>query len=202
MSDKSIWQGFGDLLGCKGGGKALTTVEQRCPECHNALDPRGAKCPYCEAARNASKQSTRLAPEPPVQPASPPTRGATQIDLDEMPAMSAVSSGAAVMAAEPGTGSSVRRNTVVEPVSEGSLGVERRVGGGRRITGIVTTFKWSRLGQLYVVRRRVPGQRGDQGGHHTVFKFQKIVAAAGPTHEPAREQHQGWRLADNEEPVA
>ena len=35
----------------------------------------------------------------------------------------------------------------------------------------------------------------------TVFKFQKIVAAAGPTHEPAREQHQGWGLGDNEEPI-
>ena len=275
MSDKSIWQGFGDLLGRKGGGKALTTVEQRCPECHNALDPRWTKCPYCEAAKNASRQSTRLGPDPAAQPApqaTQATRGPTLVDMGGMdtvaPSASAspVNAAAATMAPEPGSPGGGRRHTVVEPVSDGSLGVERHVGGGRRITGIVTTFTWSRLGQLYVVRDGrnyagsgvvsadnnapceilVPEDRTMSSAHFlilcqsgkyiisdnfstngtflngdqidtrgielpdnavikagaTVFKFQKIVAAAGPTHEPAREQHQGWKPGDNEEPVA
>jgi hypothetical protein len=269
MSEKSIWQGFGNLIGRKGsrsGAKALTTVEQRCPECLNALDPRWSKCPYCEAAKNAGNQSTRLAQEP-ASPAPPPqsqsqrpSRGPTQVD------MGAVNPGNAAMAAEPGAGGSGRRHTVVEPVSEGALGVERHVGGGRRLTGIVTTFTWSRLGQLYPVRdgRNFAGSgvvSSDnnipceilvsedrtmssahflilcQGGKYivsdnfstngtfvdgeqidtrgvdlpdnavikagaTVFRFQKIVPVSGATQGPTRDEQQGWRPGDNEDPVA
>ena len=45
MSDKSIWQGVGEAIGGLIAGKtkpkALTTIEQRCPVCANALDQIG-----------------------------------------------------------------------------------------------------------------------------------------------------------------
>ena len=162
MSDKPIWQGIAGFLGRKGSRSSgkLTTVEQRCPVCQNALDPRWTKCPYCEAAKNAGTQTSRVAPEPATRAApaaaasqaATSSRPATRVDMGE--ATNAVDAGASqqAMAPEPGAGGGGRRHTIVEPVAEGSLGVERHVGGGRRITGIVTTFTWSRVGQLYIVR--------------------------------------------------
>lgn len=190
MGDKSIWQGIGDIIGgngSKGRAKALATVEQRCPQCLNALDPRWTKCPYCEAARNAGNQSARVAPAPAMvmesKPADAPSRRVTQVDMDapasETRTASAaptgnggaddggVGEGGGDGGGGAGTGGSTggvgggggggggggRRRTIVEPVAEGGVGVERPVnGGGRRLTGIVTTFTWSRLGQLHPIR--------------------------------------------------
>lgn len=147
MSEKSIWQGFGDLMGGIVGGKTkpktLTTIEQRCPVCSNALDPRWTKCPYCEAAKNASAKSSRVVAEPP-QAAS---RDRTRVDV---PAASQQPAGADVSMAA--VGGAARGRTIVESPSGGALGVDRHAGGGRRLTGIVTTFTWSSLGELYKVR--------------------------------------------------
>jgi len=149
VSDKSIWQGIGNLMGGlvggKSGSKAMTTIEQRCEVCLNALDPRWTKCPYCEAAKNASARSSRAIPEPPARPEAGGTRRQTQVDQG---AGAAQAGQAASDMAAAGGGSS-RRHTQVD--SSPGAGGERHVGGGRRLVGIVTTFTWSRVGQLFKV---------------------------------------------------
>lgn len=145
-----MWQGFGNLIGArkgpKPGSKPLTTIEQRCPVCRNALDPRWSKCPYCEAAKNAGNKSSRVVPEP-AKAVEPAPRAATLVDGGAF--AQPVGPDPMSMAAAAGSG---RRHTIVDPAPGGALGVERHAGGGRRLTGIVTSFTWSRLGQLFEVR--------------------------------------------------
>lgn len=147
MSDKSIWQGVGEAIGGLIAGKtkpkALTTIEQRCPVCANALDPRWTECPYCKAAKNASARSSRVVPEPPKASG----RDRTRVDVQPAPPQAGAAD--VSMAA---AGGAARGRTIVESPSGGALGVERHAGGGRRLTGIVTSFTWSRLGQLFEVR--------------------------------------------------
>jgi hypothetical protein len=165
-----LWQDVNDLLGLGGaraGAKPLPTVERRCPECLNALDPRWTKCPYCEAARNAGMPSTRIvAPEAPAPAPAPAaatvSRRPTRVDVDGADGGDAgPGAGPHAVGAPTGTGGGGRRPTRVEPLETdepfapdpGRAGAaSRQAGGGRRLTGIVTTFTWSRLGRLYEVR--------------------------------------------------
>jgi hypothetical protein len=160
-----MWQGVGEFLGlggAKGGAKALPTVERRCPQCLNALDPRWTKCPYCEAARNANMPSTRIvapgeeAQEGMVPAAAMASRRPTRVDVDDGEAGPDAGPGASGASAVSEGGG--RRPTRVEPLAPDEPAAVRAgtsarpSGGGRRLTGIVTTFTWSRLGRLYEVR--------------------------------------------------
>lgn len=140
MSERSILKGIGEaILGLKGskpGVQPMTTIEHRCPECRNALDPSWKLCPYCEAKKKAGDKTSRM----PSAAASPPaaaSRTSTRIDAP----------GPAVAASGPAG----RGHTMVDSSPAGS-GVARAGGGGRKLTGIVTSFTWSRLGQLFEVR--------------------------------------------------
>lgn len=146
MAEKSILQ---QLVSGLRGSKPLTTVEQRCPAGLHLVDPKWTKCPYCDAEKNASERSSPVAAEP----AKPPsvTRRATQVDNGQAsprPDPRAMASAGAPPPGAPGA----RSNTIVDPLPSSNAGGERHVGGGRRLTGILTTFTWSRLGELYTVR--------------------------------------------------
>jgi hypothetical protein len=148
MSERSILKGIGEaLLGRKGprtGTPPLTTIEHRCPECQNALDPSWTQCPYCEARKKAGDKTAR----PPesvakVPPSASSSRRATRADEP------------AAVAAAPDAGASVppgRGHTVVDAQPGGPPGAARAGGGGRKLTGVVTSFTWTRLGQLFEVR--------------------------------------------------
>ena len=93
MSEKSLWQGLGDLVGLgKPSAKPLATSARRCEAGHPmAVD--WLKCPYCEAARTAGVR-TRVNPiedahlEPPnPNAASPrPAGRTTRINQPDAPA--------------------------------------------------------------------------------------------------------------------
>jgi hypothetical protein len=190
MSDKSSWQGLGNLVsGLVGGGKTakpLPTSTRRCDAGHPmAMD--WTECPYCKAAQNSSVQSMRGDDPGQTRFSAPPgghtataMQGSTRIS---QPESSGFTSGPEPMrggnpSSEPRrtmvlgessvsngfTGSgrnaspdsdahSGRRSTIVRDPSEPSSDeIQRRRMGGRRMTGIVVTFSWSQLGQLFVVR--------------------------------------------------
>lgn len=145
MNERSILKGLGEaLLGLKGskpGSPPLTTIEHRCPVCRNALDPSWSQCPYCEAKKKAGDKTSRVPPEAATS-AAPDSRRATRVDP---PSASAPAPAGAAEA--PGRG-----HTKVDSRPVGSAAAARAGGGGRRLTGIVTSFTWSRLGQLFEVR--------------------------------------------------
>lgn len=76
MSDKSLWQGLGNLMGLgKPSAKPLATSTRRCEAGHPmAVD--WLKCPYCEAARTAGVR-TRVNPieDAYPEPANPTSAG-------------------------------------------------------------------------------------------------------------------------------
>jgi hypothetical protein len=111
--------------------------------------------------------STRIvAPDLPVPApaaaAATPSRRPTRVDVDGADdGDTGPDAGARAAGATPVTGGGGRRPTRVEPPAAdepfapdaGRAGAaSRQAGGGRRLTGIVTTFTWSRLGRLYEVR--------------------------------------------------
>lgn len=153
MSEKSKWRGFGQLLGSvKPGSKTMTTVEQVCAAGLHQVDSQWTKCPYCEADKKKGERSSRVVPDPPpprAAAAAPPSRRSTLIDE---PAQAAGDAAAPLppqqSAADVSPGS--RRHTKVDSGPVGSP--ERAVGGGRRIVGVLSTFTWTRLGELYPVR--------------------------------------------------
>jgi hypothetical protein len=143
MNERSILKGIGEALlgglkGSKAGAQPLTTMEHRCQQCHNALDPSWTQCPYCEAKKKAGDKTRRMEPEPVVAAAD--SRRATRIDTPVAAAPAPAAAGAAG-----------RGHTQLDSRPVGSPGAAR-AGGGRRLTGIVTTFTWSHLGQLFEVR--------------------------------------------------
>lgn len=146
MNERSILKGIGDAIlgrkGSKSGSPPLTTIEHRCPECQNALDPSWTQCPYCEAKKKAGDK-TRVPSNAPVAAVGAPGRRATRADTP-----ASVAPAAAAAAPAP----SARGHTMVDSQPVGSPGAARAGGGGRRLTGVVTTFTWSRLGQLFEVR--------------------------------------------------
>lgn len=146
MNERSILKDFGNALlgrkGSKSGSQPLTTVEHRCPECQNALDPSWTQCPYCEAKRKAGDKTSRAPSVAAAAAAAPPTRRSTRADTPASPA--------AAPAATAAPAPSSRSHTMVDSQPIGS-GTARSGGGGRRLTGVVTSFTWSRLGQLFKV---------------------------------------------------
>ena len=83
MSEKSVWQGLGNLVGGWGKSapaKPLPTSARRCEAGHPmAVD--WVKCPYCEAERNAG-QKTRMSDDavPPSQAARTGGPGTTRLN--------------------------------------------------------------------------------------------------------------------------
>lgn len=154
MNDKSAWPGFGNLLGGLKGGKpaskGLTTVEQRCAAGLHAIDPSWTHCSYCEAIAKAGERSNRgVPPSPP--PAAPPVaatgRRPTLVDDDDGPA---------VPPAGPGYGSGggaspQRGRTMVDTSSTEGPAPGHQARSGLRLTGVLSTFTWSRLGQLFEI---------------------------------------------------
>lgn len=198
MSDKSVWQGIGNLVGGWGkpsSAKPLATSTRRCEAGHPmAMD--WVKCPYCEAARNAgertrindaSSSAEDLHTDMPPRHAAGATRINTSADggptTDERgerlppagrretridgPTGFAGTAAAGTddsddsdddgagstyqdRPAAGGAGSPRGATRVLETLSPGAKQGQRR-GGGRRLTGIVVTFTWSPLGQLFEV---------------------------------------------------
>jgi len=146
MAEKSILQ---QLVSGLRGSKPLTTVEQRCPAGLHLVDPKWTKCPYCDAEKNASERSSPVAPEP-VKPLTSASRRATQVDNGQPPGAE-VRPMSAAGSSPPGT-PGARSHTIVDSLPSSTPSGERHVGGGRRLKGILTTFTWSRLGELYTIR--------------------------------------------------
>ena len=154
MTERSILKGIGDALrgglkGSKPGTQPLTTIEHRCPVCRNALDPSWTQCPYCEAKKKAGNQTERAAADATPDKRANGRRG-TQHESD---GPAAVLLAAAPLPAAPASAASAnpRGGTLVDASPVGSPSAARAGGGGRRLTGIVTTFTWSRLGELFKV---------------------------------------------------
>lgn len=196
MSDKSVWQGIGSLVGGWGKSspaKPLATSTRRCEAGHPmAMD--WVKCPYCEAARNAGERTrindaTSAGDDAATAMPQRHAAGATRINLadddgpttDERgerltlagrretridPSADFVGTAAADSdesdddddssragpgrSAAGGAASARGATRVLEALSPGAKQAQRR-GGGRRLTGIVVTFTWSPLGQLFEV---------------------------------------------------
>lgn len=152
MNERSILKGIGDVLlgglkGSKPGTQPLTTIEHRCPVCKNALDPSWTQCPYCEAKKKASGPTSRPPAEAPAAQQS--ARRGTRLEAEGSAAPAASSS--AAPAAPAHAQASARSHTQVDTRPVGAAAAARAGGGGRRLTGIVTTFTWSRLGELFKV---------------------------------------------------
>jgi len=175
MSEKSGW--LGSIIGGrKQTAKPLATSAKRCPAGHPmAMDWQS--CPYCDAAKNAADR-TRVtgAGTSAWSPNAPPRPGPTRINDAEAPAPSAMPGartsgrretvidnagaappqGPAAMGAPPpmaAGGPSSRRHTSVMDTDDIAQAARRQPqGGGRSLTGIVYTFSWSKLGQLFEVR--------------------------------------------------
>lgn len=146
----------------KGSGK-LQTETRQCPNGHPmAMD--WVDCPYCAAnERSGSKTRTSMPPSPPLNTAetsdaapSAPTRrqtvafGASAADASAPPADAAVnlSSHAA------GKIGGHKPTSVFDTGPAGANAPQRGhlTPGGRRITGVIYTFSWSNLGQLFEIR--------------------------------------------------
>lgn len=154
MNERSILKGIGGALlgrlGSRSGPQPMTTIEHRCPECHNALDPSWPQCPYCEAKRKAGDKTSRpasagAAAASAAAPAPASTHRSTRLDTPV--ASTAAPTGSAAATAAPARG-----HTMVDSQPGGPAGAARAGGGGRKLTGVVTSFTWSRLGQLFEVR--------------------------------------------------
>jgi hypothetical protein len=156
-SEKSIWRIFGQLVGGgRSGTGSKTTVEHLCAAGLHQVDPQWTHCPYCQAEEKARQRTSRESSEEAAKSASrgseaPSSRRATMIDSRAMPPMS--SSASAAGASVPGsTGASAggRRHTIVDPSPPGGEAL-RPASSGRRLVGILSTFTWSRTGQLFAV---------------------------------------------------
>lgn len=146
MSERSILKGIGDALLGRKGQQPMTTIEYRCPECQNALDPSWTQCPYCEAKKKAGDKTSRAPTANVAKPAvaaAPAGHRATRTDAP----MASASAAAAAAPPAPGRG-----HTLVDSMPGGPAGSARAGAGGRKLTGVVTSFTWSRLGQLFEVR--------------------------------------------------
>ena len=194
MSEKSVWQGLGNLVGGwgKSSAKPLATSTRRCEAGHPmAMD--WVKCPYCEAARNAGEKTRVNEVDPPPDSSSgmpmPPPRhgaGATRINTTLEPAAGFAGLGASSERDAPRPNRATRIDPVaadgggapqsqsqsryqaashsagsdppgrgftrvLDPSESSTPQAQRHGGGGRRLTGIVVTFTWSPLGQLFEV---------------------------------------------------
>lgn len=179
-SDKSLWRGLGQFVAQLGstrpGTKTLTTTEQRCAAGLHQVDPQWKKCPYCEAEEKARQRTSRASAgparagagaTPPPSSATSPSRRATVLDDGAPPAEvagevandvssqmgDAMNNGVNAAGAAGGAGAAAgghRSHTMVDSSPVGGV-PQPYVGGGRRLTGVLTTFTWSRLGQLFTL---------------------------------------------------
>ncbi len=172
MSEKTGW--LGGILG-KHSAKPLPTSAKRCAQGHPmAMDWQ--KCPYCEAANSAAERTRFTQHEPDATgaarlstgptPARPgptrvneptsagPTMGGrrqTLLDDEEAPRPPPPMASGAPRAAS-GGGSGRRHTSVMDADDLKAPQEQRRPGGGRALTGILYTFSWSKLGQLFEIR--------------------------------------------------
>jgi hypothetical protein len=178
MSEKSVLKGIGSALGglfSRGGSaEPLPTSTQRC-EAGHPMAPNWTTCPYCEAIRGSSEK-TIVSPAVGEGPSmSPPLRETSRPNAASLPktrASSAVpesSAGrrtradnaqdaaampthaASAPAPQPGAAGGRRATMVIQPSDDGGR-VAAVPTEGRRIRGVVFTFSWSPLGQLFTVR--------------------------------------------------
>jgi FHA domain len=176
MSEKSVLKGIGSALGglfSRGGSaEPLPTSTQRC-EAGHPMAPNWTTCPYCEAIRGSSEK-TIVSPavgegpsmSPPLRetsrpnsPSLPKTRASSQMPegstgrrtrADNAPDAAAMPMHAAP-APPPSAPGGRRATMVIQPSDDGGR-VAAVPTEGRRIRGVVFTFSWSPLGQLFTVR--------------------------------------------------
>lgn len=176
MNEKSVLKGIGSALGglfSRGGSaEPLPTSTKRC-EAGHPMAPNWTTCPYCEAIRG-SGEKTIVSPAVGEGPSmSPPLRETSRPDSPPLPktrassqapesaagrrtrADTASDTGAvpthAVPAPPPAAAGSRRATMVIQPSDEGGR-VAAVPSEGRRLRGVVFTFSWSPLGQLFTVR--------------------------------------------------
>jgi hypothetical protein len=156
-SEKSIWRIFGQLVGGgRSGTGSKTTAEHLCAAGLHQVDPQWTHCPYCQAEEKARQRTSRESPEAAGKSAprgaeAPASRRATMVDSRAAPPMSASAGAAgASAAASAGAPAGGRRHTIVDPSPPGGEAL-RPASSGRRLVGVLSTFTWSRTGQLFAV---------------------------------------------------
>ncbi len=149
MSDKAGW--FDNILG-RASAKPLPTSGKRCPNGHPmALDWR--ECPYCKAADTASARTRQSQLDPgTVTSAGTAQRDAGAATASRRETRVGTDTPAGTSVAAPGPAPSARRHTSVLDPDDTKAQTSQRPSGGRRLTGVVFTFSWSPLGQLFEVR--------------------------------------------------
>lgn len=151
MGQDSILKKVADIFG----GKRATTVESLCPAGLHQVDPnwlrQGKACPYCRGKEETARS------QPSMESKSPPAAQRKQTRADDVSApMSGGPAEAASAAGSPRPPG--RGHTAVDdsPVSGSSVAdapsPDRHVGGGRRIQAVLTTYSWSGMGELFVIR--------------------------------------------------
>lgn len=180
MNEKSGW--FGNILGKHSVKPLATSAKrcpaghpmamdwQKCPYCEAAKNAAertrvgtlgaggtaGSWSPATEAA--TPRPGPSRSPDPGVTqgppmtghigPASSPSaRRSTMVDQG-----SAVPYSQEPRTAAPAAASSRRHTSVMDVQDMAAPGAQPRPGGGRSLTGIVFTFSWSKLGQLFEIR--------------------------------------------------
>lgn len=178
MSEKSVLKGIGSALGglfSRGSSaEPLPTSTQRC-EAGHPMAPNWTTCPYCEAERGSSEKtivSPAMGEGPsmspplretsrPLSPALPKTRASSQAPEAAAARRTRADTASdeaamptpmhAAPAAPSGTPGSRRATMVIQPSDDGGRAAAVPT-EGRRIRGVVFTFSWSPLGQLFTVR--------------------------------------------------
>lgn len=160
--------------------KPLRTSTHRC-EAGHPMDPKWTFCPYCKAASGAGERTRADSMAPGSAPPDPGPRasmGVTRIntaagespdytdvpdepftnlpELDPDPRPRPASAGHTKVFTEadssPPAGAAMQRGrTAVLEVERFGNSAQRRPTAGRRLRGIVVTYTWSPLGELYEV---------------------------------------------------
>lgn len=149
MAQGSIWKNVARAFG----GKQETTVESLCPAGLHQVDPnwvrQGKPCPYCRGKEETVRS------QPSMEAKAPATqRKQTRAD-DASPPVSAgpaVASQAAPPRPPGRSYTSVDDSPASGPSPAHAPSPDRHVGGGRRIQAVLTTYSWSGMGELFVIR--------------------------------------------------
>lgn len=177
---KGIGSALGGLFSRGGAAEPLPTSTQRC-EAGHPMAPNWTTCPYCEAIRGSSEKTivstavgagSSMSPPlgetlRPMSPSLPKTRASgpapesapesatrrrTLVDTgSQAMAIPTAATAASAPPPQPGASGSRRATRVIQPPDDGGRAAAVPT-EGRRLRGVVFTFSWSPLGQLFTVR--------------------------------------------------
>jgi hypothetical protein len=143
------------FAGWGGGSKKLQTETRRCPNGH-PMAQDWVECPYCEANARNKVKTTR----PSTPPAPPPRSEGPAYERRATEPLGAAPPEQRLASSPPpwqgsGQGGGQRPMTSVwEAPAPGASPAQQghNVPGGHRIRGVIYSFSWSNVGELFVIR--------------------------------------------------